>query len=174
MMPSFFRIQGLFLIGYFAIVGLFLLCGFALISMAGLELWKGLGQLNNLDLHNRFDSILEAIALLTIAVAALELGQTVLEEEIVRKTHMSAPTRVRRFLSRFMIVVVVALSVECLVSVFQLTHKNPALLMQAVAIGLAAAGLLVAWGAFIWMNIHVEHLEPEAMEAVKSEDYKVE
>ncbi|MGH8588189.1 MAG: hypothetical protein ACREXX_02275, partial [Gammaproteobacteria bacterium] len=52
---------------------------------------------------------LESIGLLTIATASLELGQTVLEEEIQRKTHTSTPTRVRRFLSRFMIVVVVSL-----------------------------------------------------------------
>jgi hypothetical protein len=54
--------------------------------------------------------------LLTIAVVALELGQTILEEEVQREVQVSAPTRVRRFLSWFMVVVTVALSIETLVA----------------------------------------------------------
>ncbi len=167
-------IQRIFIIGYVVIVGFFLFCGLSLIVMAGLELWHGLWVSEQASLRNRFDSILESIGLLTIAVAALELGQTVLEEEVLRKAGMSAPTRVRRFLSRFLIVVVVSLSIECLVAVFQLMHKEPALLPQAAMIGLAAAGLLIAWGFFLRQNIHVEELEPEAMAVVKSEDHKME
>jgi putative Mn2+ efflux pump MntP len=117
---------------------------------------------------------LESIALLTVAVAALELGQTIIEEEVQREAQMSAPTRVRRFLSRFMIVLVVALSIEALVAVFQFSHEAPADLPYAAAIGLMAAALLVAWGLFIRMNQGAEQLEPEAMEQTKQEDAKVE
>jgi len=166
-------IQKIFIIGYAIIVGLFLFCGFSLIIMAGLELWNGLWVSVQPSLRDRFDSILESIGLLTIAVAALELGQTVLEEEVVRKAQMSSPTRVRRFLSRFLIVVVVSLAIECLVAVFQLMHKEPALLPQAATIGVAAAGLLIAWGFFLRQNKSVEELEPEAMEVAKGEDHKV-
>jgi hypothetical protein len=166
-------IQKIFIIGYAIIVGLFLFCGFSLIIMAGLELWNGLWVSVQPSLRDRFDSILESIGLLTIAVAALELGQTVLEEEVVRKAQMSSPTRVRRFLSRFLIVVVVSLAIECLVAVFQLMHKEPALLPQAATIGGAAAGLLIAWGFFLRQNKSVEELEPEAMEVAKGEDHKV-
>jgi hypothetical protein len=167
-------IQRVFVTGYAIIVGFFLFCGLSLIVMAGLELWHGLWMNENLSLRDRFDSIMESIGLLTIAVAALELGQTVLEEEVVRRVHMSAPTRVRRFLSRFLIVVVVSLAIECLVAVFQLTHRDPTLLPQAAAIGVAAAGLLLAWGFFLKQNKSVEELEPESLEAAKSEDHKVE
>ena len=149
-------LQRVFAIGYVLIVGLFLLCGFSLIVMAGVELWQALTVREHVALQDRFDAILESIGLLTIAVAALELGQTVLEEEVVRRVQMSAPTRVRRFLSRFLIVVVVSLAIECLVTVFQLTHKNPALLPQAAAIGVAAAVLLSAWGFFVRQNKSVE------------------
>ena len=166
--------QRVFVLGYVMIVGLFLCCGFALIVMAGVELWHALRVLEHVSLRDRFDAILESIALLTIAVAALELGQTVLEEEVVRRAHMSAPTRVRRFLSRFLIVVVVSLAIECLVAVFQLTHKDPSLLPQAAAIGVAAAVLLGAWGFFVSQNKRVEDLEPEAMAAAKSEDNKMQ
>ncbi len=166
-------IRKLFAVSYSSIILLFVCCGLALIFFAVLELWHGLNPSEALPLRDRFNSILEAIGILTIAVVALELGQTILEEEVLRKVHVSAPTRVRRFLSRFMVVVVVALSIECLVTVFELAHKDPSHLPQAASVGIAAAVLLVGWGIFIKMNKSAEELEPEAMAETKSEDQKV-
>lgn len=159
---------------FFVITLLFILSALALIVFASLEFWKAVDITHEVDLRVRFNSVLETIGLLTIAVAALELGQTILEEEVRREAVMSVPTRVRRFLSRFMLVIVVALSIEFLVAVFQLIHDNPSLLAQASMIGIAAAALLVAWGLFVRLNIHAEKLEPEAMEKVKQEDHKLE
>jgi hypothetical protein len=167
-------LQKVFTIGYGAVATLFLCSGLTLVVIAALQMWQGVQWGEALALRDRFDALLEAIGLLTIAVAALELGQTVLEEEVLRSAHISAPTRVRRFLSRFMIVVVVSLSIECLVAVFQLSHKSPALLPQAAMIGVAAAALLASWGLFVRLNKSVEELEPEAMAAAKQEDAKVE
>jgi hypothetical protein len=118
--------------------------------------------------------VLEAIAVLTVAVAALELGQTILEEEVHREQQMSAPTRVRRFLSRFMVVLVVALTIETLVLVFRFSQDTPEYLPYAASVGAAAALLLVAWGVFIRLNVAAEKLEPEAMQAAKREDRKIE
>lgn len=56
--------------------------------------------------------LIEAVGLLAAAVVALQIAQTIAEEEVIRAAHISAPTRVRRFLSRFFVVVVVALAIE--------------------------------------------------------------
>lgn len=133
-------IRSIFAVAYSAITLLFFFGAICLVIFAGIELWKGIMPAGALPFRGRFNSILESIRLLTIAVAALELGQTILEEEVRREAHMSAPTRVRRFLSRFMVVIVVSLSIECLVAVFQLVHDDPARLPQASTIGIAAAG----------------------------------
>lgn len=165
-------IRTLFAAGYSAIALLFYVCGIALIVFAVLELWGGVT--GGPELRDRFNTVLEAIGLLTIAVAALELGQTIFEEEVQREAHMSAPTRVRRFLSRFLIVVIVSLSIETLVAVFRFIHDDPKLLPQASMIGFATAALLVAWGVFIHLNRSAEELEPEAMEKAKGEDAQLE
>jgi hypothetical protein len=52
---------------------------------------------------------IEGIGLLAVALVALEISQTIVEEEVIRQAHVSAPTRVRRYLSRFLVVVVIAL-----------------------------------------------------------------
>jgi hypothetical protein len=167
-------IHKIFAVGYSSITVLFFACALALIVFAVLELWHGVDPSADLSVRERFNPILESIGLLTIAVAALELGQTILEEEVLREAHMSAPTRVRRFLSRFMVVIVVSLSVEVLVAVFQFVHDDPAQLPQVATVGVAAAALLAAWGLFVKLNRSAEELEPEAMEQAKQEDHKVE
>jgi hypothetical protein len=167
-------IRKMFAIGYAIITLLFVCCAIALISFAVIELLRGITPSDNLEVKDRLNAVLESVGLLTIAVAALELGQTIIEEEIQRKAHTSAPTRVRRFLSRFMIVIIVSLAIESLVAVFQFTHDDPTLLPQASAIGVAAAILLAAWGVFIRLNRSAEELEPEAMEQAKREDQHVE
>jgi hypothetical protein len=166
-------VQPLFRLIYSIVALLFLCCGASLIVVACLELWHGLNPTAVQSRLDRFDSILECVALLTVAVASLELGQTVLEEEVVRNAQMSAPTRIRRFLSRFLVVIVVSLAIECLVAVFQLSHKDPGQLPAAACIGIAAGVILAAWGVFLRLNRTVEELEPEAMQAAKDEDHKV-
>jgi hypothetical protein len=167
-------IRKVFEIGYSGVAFLFFCCAVTLIVFASIELWNGIYPPEAVPLRGRFNSVLEAVGLLTIAVAALELGQTVLEEEVVREAHVSAPTRIRRFLSRFLIVVVVALSIETLVGVFRFIHDEPSQLPQAAMVGVAAAALLAAWGVFVKMNTSAEALEPEAMERAKREDHEVE
>jgi len=166
-------IRKVFAVGYSAIIILFTCCALALICFAVLELWHGVNPGAALPLRERFNAVLESIGLLTIAVVALELGQTILEEEVRREVQVSSPTRVRRFLSRFMVVVVVALSIEFLVAVFELAHEDASRLPQAATVGIAAGVLLAAWGFFIRMNRSAEELEPEAMEEAKSEDSKL-
>jgi hypothetical protein len=167
-------VHKIFPIGHFIISVMFVACALVLIGFAGFQLWQGIQPTGTLALQQRLYAILESIALLTVAVAALELGQTIIEEEVQRGAQMSAPTRVRRFLSRFMIVLVVSLSIEALVAVFRFSHETPAHLLYAAAIGLMAAALLAAWGVFIRLNQGAEELEPEAMEQAKREDKKVD
>ena len=164
----------LFPAGHFIISVLFLLAGAALIVLAALQLWQGVQLFESAPLLARLNAVLESIAVLTVAVAALELGQTILEEEVHRQAQMSAPTRVRRFLSRFMVVLVVALSIETVVLVFRFSQDAPEMLPYAASVGAAASLLLVAWGLFIRFNRSAEELEPEAMQAAKREDRKIE
>jgi hypothetical protein len=167
-------LRGVFALGYGGVVALFVCAGFALIYFAAIELWTGVRPAGAVETRDRLNAILEGIGLITIAVVAFELGQTILEEEIQRQAQISAPTRVRRFLSRFIVVVVVALSIESLVAVFELVHSDVSKLPQAASVAGAAAVLLAAWGVFTNLNTSAEELEPEAMERTKQEDHSVE
>jgi hypothetical protein len=79
---------------------------------------------------------------------------------------------VRRFLSRFMVVIVVAIAVEGLVATFRAHEDAAQLLYSGVILG-AVALLLAGWGVFVHLNRSAEELEPEAMEDAKREDRKL-
>jgi hypothetical protein len=118
--------------------------------------------------------VIEAIGLMAAAVVAVEIAQTIGEEEVIRQAHVSGPTRVRRFLSRFMVVVIVALAIEGMVATFKALHENLVFLPHVAAF-LAGVGVLLAgWGVFIRLNRDAEELEPEAMQQAKQEDRKLE
>jgi hypothetical protein len=160
--------------GHFVISVMFVVVSIALLVFALLQLWTGIGPVGDIPVQKRVNLVLEGLSLLVVSVAALELGQTLLEEEVQRRAQMSAPTRVRRFLSRFMVVLVVSLSIETLVAVFRFGHESPQYLPYAAAIGAAAGILLAGWGLFVWLNRSAEELEPEAMQQAKREDRKVD
>lgn len=118
-------------------------------------------------------AIIEAVGLLAAAVVALQIAETIVEEEVIRDADVSAPTRVRRFLSRFFVVVIVALAIEGLVATFKAIHEDMAQMAYAASLLLATGALLAAWGLFVRLNRFAEELEPEAMAEAKEEDHKV-
>jgi hypothetical protein len=118
--------------------------------------------------------VIQMIGLTAIAVVALQIAQTIAEEEVIREAHVSGPTRVRRFLSRFMVVIVVALAVEGLIATFKALREDPSQLLHGASLLVAVGFLLAGWGAFVWCNCAAEELEPEAMALAKSEDEKLD
>jgi hypothetical protein len=153
---------------------LFAAVALALIGIAAKSAWKAVA--GGLDV-DAAQALIDTIGLIAVAVVALQVSQTIAEEEVVREAHISAPTRVRRFLSRFMVVVVVALVVvalvvEGLVATMKALHQDMARLPYAAASLAGAAVLLAAWGVFVRLNAATEQLEPEAMDQAKEEDRK--
>lgn len=117
--------------------------------------------------------VIEAVGLLAAAVVALQIAETITQEEVIRFADISAPTRVRRFLSRFFVVVVVSLAIEGLVAAFKAIHEDITQLGYASALIASVGVLLASWGLFVRFNRSAEELEPEAMEAAKEEDKKL-
>jgi len=148
---------------------------FACAALMLIAIATRVGWLAFIDGLNRVaaQGIIEAIGLLAAAVVALQIAETIFEEEVIRDADISAPTRVRRFLSRFFVVVIVALAIEGLVATFKALHENPAQLPYAASLLVAVGALLAAWGLFVRLNRSAEELEPEAMAEAKREDHKL-
>jgi hypothetical protein len=172
--PAMKIFENVFRAGHVVVIAFFLVCAAGLVCMAAVELWHGFTLAIEQSVRDRFNTVLEAVGLLTVALVTLELGQTIFEEEVMRDVKVSGPTRVRRYLSRFFVVIIIALAIETLVSIFELMHDDPAKLPYAAAIGSCTALLLIAWGVFVKLNRSAEELEPEAMEEAKREDRELQ
>ena len=163
-------LTGLFRFVHGLLAALFSCAALMLIVIASRIGWQAF--LGDLD-QAAAQGIIEAVGLLAAAVVALQIAETIVEEEVIRDADISAPTRVRRFLSRFFVVVIVALAIEGLVATFKALHEDPAQLPYAASLLAAVALLLAAWGVFIRLNRYAEELEPEAMADAKREDRKL-
>jgi high-affinity Fe2+/Pb2+ permease len=165
------QLLGLFRVGH-ALIALLFACGAVmLVVIAARTGW--LAFAGGLD-PAAAQSIIEAVGLLAAAVVALQIAETITEEEVIRNADISAPTRVRRFLSRFFVVVIVALAVEGLVATFKAIREDLPSIAYAASILVGTGTLLAAWGLFIYLNRSAEELEPEAMADAKREDKKLQ
>jgi len=164
------HVTGLFRIVH-AIMAFFFACAAVmLIIIAVLAGWNAFAGSHD---PKAAQAIIEAVGLLAAAVVALQIAETIAEEEVVRDADISAPTRVRRFLSRFFVVVIVALGIEGLVATFKALHEDASQLPYAASLIAATGVLLAAWGWFVHLNRSAEELEPDAMEEAKKEDEKL-
>ena len=150
---------------------IFMLASLVLIAITVKSGWDVLS--GGLDEAAALD-VIQMIGIAAVAVVALQIAQTIAEEEVIREAHVSGPTRVRRFLSRFMVVIVVSLAVEGLIATFKALREDPSQLPYAASLLVAVGFLMAGWGAFVWLNRAAEELEPEAMALAKSEDEKLE
>lgn len=150
---------------------MFAVAGLGLMVIAARAGWEALA--GGLD-GGAAQALIEAVGLLAAAVVAMQIAQTITEEEVIRDANVSAPTRVRRFLSRFLIVLVIALVIEGLVATFKAVHEDLSMLLHASALLVATALLLAAWGLFVRLNRAAEELEPQTMQEAVGEDRKLE
>lgn len=164
-------VLGAFAVAQGAMAALFALAALALMVIAARAGWEAVA--GGLD-AGAAQNLIEAVGLLAAAVVALQIAQTIAEEEVVRGANVSAPTRVRRFLSRFLIVLVIALVIEGLVATFKAVHEDLEMLLHASSLLAATALLLLAWGWFVRLNRAAEELEPETMQRAVAEDRKLE
>ena len=154
-----------FAFSFTCIVALFGMYVFALVAFSALEFWTAINPAEITSLSERFKSILKCVAMLTIATASFELAHTIVDDEFKSEERLSAPVRIRRVLSRFLVVAIAiaiaiaiaSLAIECLVATFQYVHDEPAVLGQAATIALGAASLLIASEVLLCLS----RVEPE-------------
>lgn len=88
--------RNLFPLGRFVLSLFFVICTFDLVLLATLNVWQGLQLDLVLAVPQRLRGALECMALLTLAVAALELSSALRDETVKSASHMSVPTSAKR------------------------------------------------------------------------------
>lgn len=91
--------------------------------------------------------VLHSIGLITIAVAVVEVAKFLLEEEIIRDRELRSITDVRFSLTKFFTIIVIVISIEGLVMVFEVKTQEiqnliyPTILLSVAVLALIGLGM---------------------------------
>jgi len=98
------------------------------------------------------------IIFLTLALAIFDLGKTTLEEEVLMQKDIFRHSSTRRTITRFVAAILIAVSIEALLLMFKAALGQGEQLVPAVWMMLAAVGLLIGLGLYVYLGAKAEAL----------------
>jgi hypothetical protein len=141
---------------YVAISGALIIMAFALIVMA---LWNAVsGSLAG----NPLDALLDALGLIIIAMAVGDVGKSLYDEEVVRERELGSAIEARQNLTKFMVIICIAVALEGVVNILRAAGEETAVLLSPVLLVLSAAALMIALGIYQKLSGPVESKERNA------------
>lgn len=127
---------------YIAVTLALLGLAFGFISYAGWSVYRAvLGE------EMVLSAMLHAVGLVIIALAVSDVGKFLLEEELGRERELETTGEVRRMLTKFMTIIIIAASLHTLVFLFEAGRQSvegliyPSMLLIAVAVLVAVLGV---------------------------------
>ena len=116
------------------------------VTLLGIACYRlGLAALRDLNLLHQ---TLECIGLVTIAIAVFEVGKFMVEEEVIRERQLRSVLEARQSLTKFLTIVIIVVSLEGLVLVFETKLEDVAELIYPTALLAVAALVVIAMGIF--------------------------
>ena len=134
-----------------------MLLSLALVAFGALELIAALGK----SWHEGGDALLTAIGYVVIAMAVFDVAKYFVEEEVVTRKHMiSTVIEERRSLTKFISTIVIAVFIEGLVIVFQVSKQNVEKMLYPTVLLATAILIVLGLGVYQWLHVEVErHLD---------------
>ena len=137
---------------YFALAVAFLTV--LAIVLLGWAVW----EVGDALLHGEVLGILDSAGLVIVGFAIIETARFIAEEELVRRRELHSATEARRSLTKFITIIVIAISLEALVMVFEAGRTDLAEAVYPALLIFAAMFALVALGLFQWLSSRIAAL----------------
>ncbi|KFZ36808.1 general glycosylation pathway protein [Shewanella mangrovi] len=137
------------------VTGLFIIVG-VLICISARDIW----QLLIADYQMEHDSLrpFGTIIFITLALAIFDLGKTILEEEVLMHKDIFRHSSTRRTITRFVSTILIAISIEALLTMFKASLGKFEYIQGAIFMMLAVVGLLVGLGLYVYLGAKAEAL----------------
>jgi hypothetical protein len=145
-------------LSFFISAGIYFLASLALIIASLLMIFRSLYDLYVIIAVERVvtKDIIDSISFTIVAIAVFDVGRYILEEEVQRQNELTSLSEVRKTLTRFMVAIAIALSLEGLVGVFDAAVKDTTKLIYPVAVVLCAVVVMLGLALYRRMSIDVE------------------
>ena len=145
--PGFRAVYSLIVAGLFVVVGALLWAAFTEI----VQMFDA-GQTRD-AIHLR---PFGAIIFLTLGLAVFDLGKTILEEDVLMHKDIFRHSSTRRTITRFVAAILIAVSIEALLLMFQAALGQGESVLAGVWMMSTAIGLLIGLGIYVFLGAQAE------------------
>lgn len=101
-------------------------------------------------------SILQSVGAIIISAAIIDVAQYMMEEEVFQEKELRNPEEARKTITKIMVIISIAVSIEGLVYIFKAGTEDLQLLLYPAGLIIAASVLIVALGVYQKLSISVE------------------
>lgn len=106
--------------------------------------------------HEGADAVLRAIGYVVIAVAVFDVAKYFVEEEIIRNREMRLASEARRSLTKFISTIAIAVFIEGVVIVFQVSKQDVEKMLYPAALLVVAILIVLGLGVYQRLSADVE------------------
>lgn len=140
-------------LAYFFYLSAIVVLTFFSLVMIGTALWQAWSAFRTPDFVS---TMLSAVGLLVIAIAVFDVSKFLIEEEVLREAERRTPGQARRTLTKFMTIIIVAVSLEALVLIFDTGKTDITTLIYPASLLLTVIALVVGLGLYHKLSASAE------------------
>lgn len=107
--------------------------------------------------------MLQSVAAIIIAAAIIDVAQYMMEEEVFKDKELRDPKEARRTITKIIVIITIAVSIEGLVFIFKAGTKDLSLLLYPALLIMVSAILIVALGIYQKLSATIEKREEESI-----------
>ncbi len=136
----------------YTVVSLALL--FISLAMVGYAIWELTAALiGGMKVINK---ILDAVGLIVVAVAVFDVAKYLMEEEVLRERELRSAREARQTLTKFLVIIIIAVSLEALVFIFGAGTTDMSNLIYPTALLATATLMVIGLGIFGRLSVAAE------------------
>ncbi|MDD5394136.1 MAG: hypothetical protein PHE17_14075 [Thiothrix sp.] len=134
---------------------------FAALSLIGMALmimgWSVYEVVSNVPVRGEFiPAMLQAVGTIIIAAAILDVAKYMIEEEVFMNKELREPEEARKTITKIMVIISIAVSIEGLVYVFKAGTKDIKLLPYPASLIIVSVFLIVGLGIYQKLSVTIE------------------
>lgn len=124
--------------------------------------WSVYDVISSIGVETEFIPLmLQSVGAIIISAAIIDVAQYMMEEEVFLNKELRDPEEARRTITKIIVIITIAVSIEGLVYIFKAGTKDLALLLYPALLIMVAAILIVALGVYQKLSATIEKAEKE-------------
>ena len=124
--------------------------------------WSIYDVISSINAESGFiTSMLQSVGAIIISAAIIDVAQYMMEEEVFMNKELRDPLEARRTITKIIVIITIAVSIEGLVYIFKAGTKDLTLLLYPALLIVVSALLIVALGVYQKLSATIEKAEKE-------------